>query len=97
MQGLIVSSRKDSLQHFKQPWAHEHEPVKGLLDAVKVNNTSLIEFLYSLHNFCEWQRQTGIDNAGIDFSLFSFPFCLFSSSFYLILVSLFLRQSNQQY
>ncbi|CAN6680962.1 unnamed protein product [Malus baccata var. baccata] len=33
--GLIVSSRKDSLQHFKQPWAHEHEPVKDLLDAVK--------------------------------------------------------------
>ncbi|PON45153.1 Malic oxidoreductase [Parasponia andersonii] len=33
--GLIVSSRKDSLQHFKQPWAHEHEPVKDLLSAVK--------------------------------------------------------------
>ncbi|CAK9180930.1 unnamed protein product [Ilex paraguariensis] len=33
--GLIVSSRKDSLQHFKKPWAHEHEPVKELLDAVK--------------------------------------------------------------
>ncbi|KDP33810.1 hypothetical protein JCGZ_07381 [Jatropha curcas] len=33
--GLIVSSRKDSLQHFKKPWAHEHEPVKNLLDAVK--------------------------------------------------------------
>ncbi|OMP11759.1 Malic oxidoreductase [Corchorus capsularis] len=33
--GLIVSSRKESLQHFKQPWAHEHEPVKDLLGAVK--------------------------------------------------------------
>ncbi|KAF6167304.1 hypothetical protein GIB67_043165 [Kingdonia uniflora] len=33
--GLIVSSRKESLQHFKKPWAHEHEPVKELLDAVK--------------------------------------------------------------
>ncbi|XP_062090892.1 NADP-dependent malic enzyme [Humulus lupulus] len=33
--GLIVSSRKESLQHFKQPWAHEHEPVKDLLSAVK--------------------------------------------------------------
>ncbi|XP_057976495.1 NADP-dependent malic enzyme isoform X2 [Malania oleifera] len=32
--GLIVSSRMDSLQHFKKPWAHEHEPVKDLLDAV---------------------------------------------------------------
>ncbi|KAK6944918.1 Malic enzyme, N-terminal domain [Dillenia turbinata] len=33
--GLIVSSRKESLQHFKKPWAHEHEPVKTLFDAVK--------------------------------------------------------------
>ncbi|QCD92033.1 malate dehydrogenase [Vigna unguiculata] len=34
--GLIVSSRKHSLQHFKKPWAHEHEPVDTLLEAVKV-------------------------------------------------------------
>nr|AAT02533.1 NADP-dependent malic enzyme 1 [Hydrilla verticillata] len=34
--GLIVSSRKESLQHFKQPWAHDHEPVQDLLDAVKM-------------------------------------------------------------
>ncbi|XP_030448653.2 NADP-dependent malic enzyme isoform X1 [Syzygium oleosum] len=33
--GLIVRSRLESLQHFKKPWAHEHEPVKTLLDAVK--------------------------------------------------------------
>ncbi|KAJ6947439.1 NADP-dependent malic enzyme-like [Populus alba x Populus x berolinensis] len=32
--GLIVSSRRESLQHFKKPWAHDHEPVKTLLDAV---------------------------------------------------------------
>ncbi|KAG8380015.1 hypothetical protein BUALT_Bualt07G0149600 [Buddleja alternifolia] len=32
--GLIVRSRLESLQHFKKPWAHEHEPVKNLLDAV---------------------------------------------------------------
>ena len=38
LQGLIVSSRKDSLQQFKKPWAHEHEPVKDLLHAVKVSN-----------------------------------------------------------
>ncbi|CAN6456733.1 unnamed protein product [Victoria cruziana] len=35
LQGLIVDSRKESLQHFKKPWAHEHEPVKTLLEAVK--------------------------------------------------------------
>ncbi|XP_072965543.1 NADP-dependent malic enzyme-like isoform X1 [Typha angustifolia] len=33
--GLIVSSRKESLQHFKKPWAHEHGPLKNLLDAVQ--------------------------------------------------------------
>ncbi|RWR82701.1 NADP-dependent malic enzyme isoform X1 [Cinnamomum micranthum f. kanehirae] len=42
-QGLIVSSRKESLQHFKKPWAHEHEPAKELLDAVKaIKPTALI-------------------------------------------------------
>eukprot|EP00262_Sarcandra_glabra_P013756 TRINITY_DN387_c1_g2_i4.p1 TRINITY_DN387_c1_g2~~TRINITY_DN387_c1_g2_i4.p1 ORF type:complete len:628 (+),score=103.08 TRINITY_DN387_c1_g2_i4:268-2151(+) len=41
--GLIVRSRKESLQHFKKPWAHDHEPVNGLLDAVKsVKPTVLI-------------------------------------------------------
>ncbi|CAL9095571.1 unnamed protein product [Musa acuminata var. zebrina] len=41
--GLIVSSRKESLQHFKKPWAHEHEPVGTLLDAVKaIKPTALI-------------------------------------------------------
>ncbi|KAG9134777.1 hypothetical protein Leryth_001094 [Lithospermum erythrorhizon] len=33
--GLIVSSRKEKLQHFKQPWAHEKEPIDNLLDSVK--------------------------------------------------------------
>ncbi|XP_078431908.1 NADP-dependent malic enzyme-like isoform X2 [Wolffia australiana] len=33
--GLIVNSRKESLQHFKKPWAHEHEHLKGLLESVK--------------------------------------------------------------
>ncbi|XP_047179875.1 NADP-dependent malic enzyme-like [Vigna umbellata] len=42
-QGLIVKSRKDSLQHFKRPWAHEHEPVKKLVDAInKIKPTVLI-------------------------------------------------------
>ncbi|KAL3642950.1 hypothetical protein CASFOL_013765 [Castilleja foliolosa] len=41
--GLIVSSRKESLQHFKKPWAHEHEPINNLLDAVKaIKPTALI-------------------------------------------------------
>ncbi|CAH1451962.1 unnamed protein product [Lactuca virosa] len=33
--GLLVSSRKETLPHFKLPWAHEHEPINNLLDAVK--------------------------------------------------------------
>lgn len=40
--GLIVSSRKESLQHFKQPWAHEHEPLTTLLDAVKAIKPSVL-------------------------------------------------------
>lgn len=33
--GLIVDSRKESLQSFKLPWAHLHEPIRDLVDAVK--------------------------------------------------------------
>jgi malate dehydrogenase (oxaloacetate-decarboxylating)(NADP+) len=41
--GLIVDSRKESLQHFKKPWAHDHEPVSNLFDAVKaIKPTALI-------------------------------------------------------
>ncbi|KAG2718348.1 hypothetical protein I3760_03G216300 [Carya illinoinensis] len=40
--GLIVSSRKESLQRFKQPWAHDHEPVKDLLSAVKVIKPTIL-------------------------------------------------------
>ncbi|XP_019194438.1 PREDICTED: NADP-dependent malic enzyme isoform X2 [Ipomoea nil] len=34
--GLIVRSRMEILQQFKRPWAHEHEPVKDLVNAVNV-------------------------------------------------------------
>lgn len=44
-QGLIVSSRKESLQHFKAPWAHEHEPIQELLDAVKVRWKFLLHMI----------------------------------------------------
>nr|BAZ95848.1 NADP-dependent malic enzyme gene [Flaveria brownii] len=40
--GLIVSSRKETLQHFKKPWAHEHEPLSTLLDAVKAIKPSVL-------------------------------------------------------
>ncbi|KAL3511742.1 hypothetical protein ACH5RR_024459 [Cinchona calisaya] len=33
--GLITHSRMEALQHFKRPWAHEHKPVRNLVDAVK--------------------------------------------------------------
>lgn len=35
-QGLIVSSRKETLQHFKKPWAHDHKPIRELVNAVNV-------------------------------------------------------------
>ncbi|RZC64943.1 hypothetical protein C5167_008627 [Papaver somniferum] len=31
----LIDSYKESLQHFKIPWAHKHEPVKELIYAVK--------------------------------------------------------------
>ncbi|PKU87908.1 NADP-dependent malic enzyme, chloroplastic [Dendrobium catenatum] len=34
--GLIVKSRFETLQHFKKPWAHEHEFVRDISEAVKV-------------------------------------------------------------
>ncbi|KAG6415799.1 hypothetical protein SASPL_123217 [Salvia splendens] len=40
--GLIVKSRVEMLQHFKRPWAHEHEPVRTLLDAVKVIKPTIL-------------------------------------------------------
>ncbi|VFQ73197.1 unnamed protein product [Cuscuta campestris] len=40
--GLIVSSRMESLQQFKRPWAHEHEPIKELIDAVKAINPTVL-------------------------------------------------------
>ena len=36
LQGLVVASRNETLQPFKKRYAHEHEPVKDLLGAVKV-------------------------------------------------------------
>ncbi|KAK6914826.1 Malic enzyme, NAD-binding [Dillenia turbinata] len=44
--GLIVSSRMESLQHFKKPWAHEHEPVSTLIDAVNVIISLYFSHLY---------------------------------------------------
>ncbi|KAG4144604.1 hypothetical protein ERO13_D05G047300v2 [Gossypium hirsutum] len=40
--GLIVSSRKESLQDFKKPWAHEHEPITGLINAVKAIKPTIL-------------------------------------------------------
>ncbi|KAL6568195.1 hypothetical protein OROHE_003879 [Orobanche hederae] len=40
--GLIVRSRAESLQHFKRPWAHEHEPVGNLLDALKAIRPTIL-------------------------------------------------------
>ncbi|KAK9705892.1 hypothetical protein RND81_07G090300 [Saponaria officinalis] len=40
--GLIVSARKNSLQEFKKPWAHEHEPLGDLLSAVKAIKPTIL-------------------------------------------------------
>ncbi|ONK66976.1 uncharacterized protein A4U43_C06F14180 [Asparagus officinalis] len=57
---------KESLQHFKKHWAHDHEPVKTLLDAVKptvligtsgVGGTftkEVVEAMTSFNEVAEW-------------------------------------------
>lgn len=50
IQGLIVSSRKESLQAHKKPWAHEHEPVNNLLDTVKVCSMNSLTEDYHFEN-----------------------------------------------
>ncbi|GJV87498.1 NADP-dependent malic enzyme gene, partial [Tanacetum coccineum] len=40
--GLIVKSRLNSLQHFKKPWAHDHELVREFLDAVKLIRPTML-------------------------------------------------------
>ncbi|GAB2275792.1 hypothetical protein Dimus_010542 [Dionaea muscipula] len=40
--GLLVSSRMESLQQFKKPWAHEHEPVTTLLEAVQAIKPTIL-------------------------------------------------------
>lgn len=67
LQGLIVSSREESLQHFKKPWAHDHEPVTELVDAVNVRFLCL---LFSDTNNKYTTRESTVSN----FSRFMFSF-----------------------
>ncbi|KAL2940091.1 NADP-dependent malic enzyme [Bienertia sinuspersici] len=40
--GLVVSSRMESLQSFKKPWAHEAKPVTTLLEAVQTIKPTIL-------------------------------------------------------
>ncbi|KAL9262743.1 NADP-dependent malic enzyme-like protein [Drosera capensis] len=40
--GLIVDSRKNSLQEFKKPWAHAHQPLPDLLSAIKAIKPTIL-------------------------------------------------------
>ncbi|XP_039025763.1 NADP-dependent malic enzyme 3-like [Hibiscus syriacus] len=40
--GLIVASRKESLQDFKKPWAHDHEPVTELINTVEAIKPTIL-------------------------------------------------------
>ncbi|KAH7425469.1 hypothetical protein KP509_11G055800 [Ceratopteris richardii] len=40
--GLVVKSRRETLQHFKQNFAHEHEGCKDLLSAVKAIKPTIL-------------------------------------------------------
>ncbi|KAH1096759.1 hypothetical protein J1N35_013680 [Gossypium stocksii] len=64
--GLIVDSRKESFQHFKKPWAHEHEPVKELIDAVKFLKVALDKNYSNLFNVALARFITTFENVGLD-------------------------------
>ncbi|KAG4921695.1 hypothetical protein JHK84_050563 [Glycine max] len=50
--GLIVSSHKESLKHFKKPWAHVHELVKEVVNVVKIKSTtSGLDYFFIKANF----------------------------------------------
>lgn len=63
--GLVTASRMESLQHFKKPYAHAHEPCNDALSAVKaIKPTALIgtsaqrgifskELLETVASYCE--------------------------------------------
>ncbi|KAK8581957.1 hypothetical protein V6N13_144950 [Hibiscus sabdariffa] len=40
--GLILASRKESLQDFKKPWAHDHEPIAELKNAVEALKPTIL-------------------------------------------------------
>jgi malate dehydrogenase (oxaloacetate-decarboxylating)(NADP+) len=73
VQGLLVESRKESLQHFKKPFAHEHEELKTLLEAVQsikptvligtsgVGKTFTQEVIEAMASFNEVRSQSGHD------------------------------------
>ncbi|MFS7916038.1 putative malate dehydrogenase (oxaloacetate-decarboxylating) (NADP(+)) [Helianthus anomalus] len=64
--GLIVSSRVDSLQHFKKPWAHDHEPVHEFLDFVKsIKPTVLIGSSGAGQTFTKEQAYTWSEGRAI--------------------------------
>lgn len=62
-----MSSRKESLQHFKKPWAHEHEPVEKLVDAVKVQSLSPIRPLTHKHTHSERKEVSNFSHFNVFF------------------------------
>jgi malate dehydrogenase (oxaloacetate-decarboxylating)(NADP+) len=88
LQGLLVESRKESLQHFKKPFAHEHEPLKTLLEAVQslkptvligtsgVGKTFTQEVVEAMASFNEVQTYTLAMNLSLIRLWFSLPFLI---------------------
>jgi hypothetical protein len=63
-----VSSRKESLQHFKKPWAHDHEPVKELVDAVNVRSLSPILSLMHVRTYTLRAKVSNFSHFNVFFS-----------------------------
>lgn len=64
----------ETLQHFKRPWAHEHEPVKDLVNAVNVSSRFLSPITsFSTHGIVILIRFTslGYQANGLDWIFWS--------------------------
>ncbi len=66
-QGLVTKSRFETLQEFKKPYAHEHEPCGNLVSAIKVH--ALRSTAHSLHPSSPFMKFMGLFFSGAGFCL----------------------------
>lgn len=75
LQGLVTKSRFDSLQAFKQPFAHEHTPISDLVTIIKVrlaityDNLLLIFFFSTRWSYPPLLREFSLSSCRVLYAL----------------------------